>query len=157
MLRYLLSRLLYMLPVVWLVVSVVFLLIHLVPGDPIQQMLGEGAAATDIDAARHAYGLDVPLGQQYVNYWRGILHGDMGRSLRLNQNVGQVIAKAYPATLQLTICRAGGGSWVGDSRRRALGAAPQSLGRSRAKLCLAAGIVVPQFRSGTDPHTRLCD
>ena len=103
MLRYLLSRLLYMLPVVWLVVSVVFLLIHLVPGDPIQQMLGEGAAATDIAAARHAYGLDVPLGQQYVNYWRGIVHGDMGRSLRLNQNVGHVIAQAYPATLELTI------------------------------------------------------
>src|SRR5208337_5249959 len=62
MLRYFFSRLLYMLPVVWLVVSVVFLLIHLVPGDPIQQMLGEGAAATDIAAARHAYGLDAPLG-----------------------------------------------------------------------------------------------
>ena len=88
MLRYIFSRLLYMLPVVWLVVSVVFLLIHLVPGDPIQQMLGEGAAATDIAAARHAYGLDVPLSRQYVNYWRGILHGDMGTSLRLNQPVG---------------------------------------------------------------------
>src|SRR5208337_5485729 len=103
MLRYLFSRLLYMLPVVWLVVSVVFLLIHLVPGDPIQQMLGEGAAATDIAAARHAYGLDVPLGQQYVNYWRGIVHGDLGRSLRFNQNVGQVIEQAYPATMELTV------------------------------------------------------
>jgi ABC-type dipeptide/oligopeptide/nickel transport system permease component len=103
MLRYLLSRLLYMLPVVWLVVSAVFLLIHLVPGDPIQQMLGEGAAATDIAAARHAYGLDVPLGQQYLSYWRGILHGDLGRSLRLNQDVGRVITQAYPATLELTI------------------------------------------------------
>ena len=76
--RYILTRLLYMLPVIWLVVSVVFLLIHLVPGDPIQQMLGEGAPAADITAARHAYGLDVPLGTQYVNYWRGLLHGDMG-------------------------------------------------------------------------------
>ncbi len=103
MLRYVFSRLLYMLPVVWLVVSVVFLLIHLVPGDPIQQMLGEGAAATDVAAARHAYGLDVPLGRQYVNYWGGILHGDMGRSLRLNQNVGHVIAQAYPATMELTL------------------------------------------------------
>ena len=103
MLRYLSTRALYMLPVVWLVVSVVFLLIHLVPGDPIQQMLGEGAAATDLAAARHAYGLDVPLGQQYVNYWRGILHGDMGRSLRLNQNVSHVIAQAYPETMELTL------------------------------------------------------
>ena len=97
-----------MLPVVWLVVSVVFLLIHLVPGDPIQQMLGEGAAATDIAAARHAYGLDVPLGQQYVNYWRGLLHGDMGRSLRYNQNVGHIVAQAYPWTLQLALAAPAG-------------------------------------------------
>ena len=103
MLRYVLSRLLYMVPVVWLVVSVVFLLIHLVPGDPIQQMLGEGAAAVDIAAARHAYGLDVPLGQQYVNYWQGLLHGDLGRSLRFNQNVGHIIVEAYPFTLELTL------------------------------------------------------
>src|SRR5271157_1380625 len=101
--RYIITRVLYTLPVIWLVVSTVFLLIHFVPGDPIQQMLGEGAAAGDIQAARHAYGLDVPLGQQYVNYWRGLLHGDMGRSLRFNQNVGHIIAQAYPYTLQLTI------------------------------------------------------
>jgi ABC-type dipeptide/oligopeptide/nickel transport system permease component len=103
MLRRTLSRLLYTIPVVWLVVSVVFLLIHLVPGDPIQQMLGEGAASADIAAARHAYGLDVPLGHQYLNYWRGLLHGDMGKSLRFNQNVGHIIAQAYPWTLQLTL------------------------------------------------------
>jgi peptide/nickel transport system permease protein len=103
MLRYLFTRLLSMVPVVWLVVSVVFLLIHLVPGDPIQQMLGEGAAETDIAAARHAYGLDVPLGEQYVHYWRGIVHGDMGKSLRFNQNVGHIIAQAYPFTVQLTL------------------------------------------------------
>ncbi len=91
-----------MLPVLWLVVSVVFLLIHLVPGDPIQQMLGEGAASADIAAARHSYGLDVSIGTQYVNYWRGVLHGNLGLSLRFNQNVGRVIAERYPATLQLT-------------------------------------------------------
>jgi len=102
MFRYITTRLLYLLPVVWLVVSVVFLLIHLVPGDPIQQMLGEGAASADIEAARHAYGLDVPIGQQYVNYWKGVLHGDLGKSLRLNQNVSSVIAQAYPATITLT-------------------------------------------------------
>jgi peptide/nickel transport system permease protein len=103
MLRQLASRLLYTLPVLWLVVSVVFLLIHLVPGDPIQQMLGEGAASADIEAARHAYGLDVPLGTQYFNYWKGVLHGDLGRSLRLNQEVAPVIARAYPATMILTV------------------------------------------------------
>src|SRR6201993_5201411 len=96
-------RLVYTLPVIWLVVSTVFLLIHFVPGDPIQQMLGEGAAAGDIEAARHAYGLDVPLEQQYLNYWKGVLHGDLGKSLRFNEGVTSLIAKRYPNTLQLTL------------------------------------------------------
>ena len=103
MIRYLFTRLAYMLPVVWLVVSVVFLLIHLVPGDPIQAMLGESAASADIQAARHAYGLDVPLSTQYVRYWGGVLHGDLGQSLRLNKPVRSLVAQAYPATLSLTL------------------------------------------------------
>ena len=103
MLRYLATRVLYMVPVLWLVVSVVFLLIHIVPGDPIQQMLGEDAAGADIQAARHAYGLDLPLRQQYVNYWKGVLHGDLGRSLRFDEPVSKVVLERYPWTLQLTI------------------------------------------------------
>lgn len=103
MLKYISTRLLYTIPVLWLVVSVVFLLIHLVPGDPIQQMLGEGASAADIQAARHAYGLDVPIGRQYVNYWKGVLHGDLGRSLRFDQPVTRIISQRYPWTLQLTL------------------------------------------------------
>jgi ABC-type dipeptide/oligopeptide/nickel transport system permease component len=103
MLRHVLSRLVYTLPVIWLVVSVVFLLIHFVPGDPIQQMLGEGAPAADVQALRHAYGLDVPLGQQYLNYWKGVLRGDLGKSLRFNQGVTSLIAQRYPFTLQLTV------------------------------------------------------
>ncbi len=103
MLRYISTRLLYTIPVIWLVVSVVFMLIHLVPGDPIQQMLGEGASAADLQAARHAYGLDVPVGQQYVNYWKGVLHGDLGRSLRFDQPVSKLVLQRYPQTLQLTV------------------------------------------------------
>ena len=103
MLRYIATRLLYMVPVLWLVVSVVFLLIHLVPGDPIQQMLGEGASSTDIQAARHAYGLDVPIGQQYLNYWKGVFRRDLGRSLRFDQPVARVIAQRYPSTVKLTL------------------------------------------------------
>ena len=91
------------LPVLWVVVSVVFLLIHLVPGDPIVQMLGEGATASDIDALRHAYGLDAPLTQQYAHYWRGILHADLGQSLRLHDSVLHLILQRYPYTLALTL------------------------------------------------------
>jgi len=103
LLRYLATRVLYTLPVIWLVVSLVFLLIHLVPGDPIQQMLGEGLPAADLQVARHTYGLDLPLGQQYLNYWKGVLHGNLGTSIRYGQGVRQMIAQRYPYTLQLTI------------------------------------------------------
>jgi ABC-type dipeptide/oligopeptide/nickel transport system permease component len=101
-LRYVSTRVLYMVPVVWLVVSLVFLLIHIVPGDPIAQMLGEGAAIADIQAARHAYGLDQPLGHQYVNYWKGVLHGNLGQSIRFSQPVTSLILQRYPFTLRLT-------------------------------------------------------
>src|SRR6201996_3331462 len=101
--RRLLKRTLTTLPVLWLVVTVVFLLIHLVPGDPIVQMLGEGATASDIDALRHAYGFDAPLSQQYTHYWRGLLHADLGQSLRLHDSVTHLILQRYPYTLALTV------------------------------------------------------
>jgi ABC-type dipeptide/oligopeptide/nickel transport system permease component len=103
MLRYLSLRVLYTLPAVWLVVSIVFLLIHLVPGDPILQMLGEGAPAADVEATRHLYGLDLPLGEQYLHYWKGVLRGDLGPSLRYSQSVSKMIAQRYPYTLELTL------------------------------------------------------
>ena len=103
MFRYLSLRVLYTLPVVWLVVSLVFLLIHLVPGDPVMQMLGEGAPAADVQAIRHAYGLDEPLGRQYLHYWKDVLHGDLGSSLRYNQSVRSLVLQRYPYTLQLTV------------------------------------------------------
>ncbi|WP_263381314.1 ABC transporter permease [Granulicella arctica] len=98
-----LRRIAITLPVLWVVVSVVFLLIHLVPGDPIVQMLGEGATASDVSALRHAYGLDLPLGTQYANYWRGILHADLGQSLRLHDSVLHLVGQRYPYTLWLTL------------------------------------------------------
>jgi peptide/nickel transport system permease protein len=102
LLRSLLTRLGYTLPVLWLVVSIVFLLIHIVPGDPVEQMLGEGARPADIVALRHAYGLDLPLGTQYAHYWRGVLHGDLGRSIRLNDSVTHLVLTRYPFTVELT-------------------------------------------------------
>ena len=86
-----------------MVVSVVFLLIHLVPGDPIVQMLGEGATASDVDALRHAYGFDAPLRTQYIHYWNGVLHANLGQSLRLHDSVTHLVGQRYPYTLALTL------------------------------------------------------
>jgi ABC-type dipeptide/oligopeptide/nickel transport system permease component len=102
LLRSLITRLGYTLPVLWLVVSIVFLLIHIVPGDPVEQMLGEGARPADIAALRHLYGLDQPLRTQYFHYWRGVLHGDLGQSIRLNDAVTHLVLSRYPFTVELT-------------------------------------------------------
>jgi peptide/nickel transport system permease protein len=107
--KQILTRLALTLPVVWLVVSLVFLLIHLVPGDPIQQMLGEGASPADTVALRHQYFLDLPLHQQYLRYWNGVLHGDLGSSIRLHDTVAHLIAMRYPYTLALTLTALGFG------------------------------------------------
>ena len=90
------------LPVLWVVVSVVFLLIHLVPGDPVVQMLGEGATPADVASLRHSFHLDLPLPVQYTQYWSGVLHGDLGTSLRLHRPVVSLIAERYPYTVALT-------------------------------------------------------
>lgn len=104
-------RLLYTVPVLWLVVSLVFFLIHLVPGDPVVQMLGDGARPADIAALRHAYGLDLPLSVQYLHYWRGVLHGNLGQSLRMGQSVTSLVLHRYPYTLELTLAALFIGLW----------------------------------------------
>ena len=101
--KQILTRLVLTLPVVWLVVSLVFLLIHLVPGDPILQMLGEGATPADIDSLRHQYGLDQPLWKQYLLYWNGVVHGNLGDSIRLHDSVAHLVAQRYPYTLALAL------------------------------------------------------
>ena len=100
--RNIIKRTLTTLPVLWLVVTVVFLLIHIVPGDPIAQMLGDGASAGDISGLKHAYGFDLPLHTQYFRYWHGIVHGDFGQSLRMHDSVLHLVLQRYPYTLALT-------------------------------------------------------
>lgn len=101
MLRHLFFRLLYTLPALWLVLTLVFLLIHIVPGDPVQQMLGEGAAPAEVEQLRHALGLDQSLAAQYGHYLAGLARGNLGQSFKFQAPVGRIIFERYPATLQL--------------------------------------------------------
>src|ERR1700724_2997148 len=103
MIRYISFRLLLALPALWLIVTMVFMLAHLVPGDPVAQMLGEGARADDLEQLRHTLGLDLPLPVQYGRYLAGVAHGNLGESFRFQQPVLQVVASHYPATLELAI------------------------------------------------------
>jgi len=99
--RHLLKRFLLTLPALWLVLTLVFLLIHIVPGDPVEQMLGEGAAPGQVIELRHSLGLDQPLYMQYGRYLENVLRGDFGQSLKFHRSVRSVIFERYPATLQL--------------------------------------------------------
>jgi peptide/nickel transport system permease protein len=107
-----LKRMAVVVPVMWAVVTLVFLLIHLVPGDPVVMYLGDSARPEDIQALRHKHGLDLPLWQQYVRLWlgaptkdgldkhRGLLRGDLGETFG-GKNVVKELLNRYPTTLKL--------------------------------------------------------
>ena len=103
MLRYLIGRLVLTIPVVLGVATLVFSLIHLVPGDPATAMLGEGAAPQDVVELRKTLGLDQPLMTQYVSFLRGAVSGNLGKSFRTGQPVTTMIAERVPATVELAL------------------------------------------------------
>jgi len=101
MLAFVVRRIVLTIPVIWIVVTLVFGLIHLVPGDPIAQMLGEGASVTEVARLRHELGLDRPVMAQYRAYLAGLYHGNLGVSFRDQQPVADSIRSRYPATIEL--------------------------------------------------------
>jgi len=101
MARHIFHRFLLTLPALWLVLTLVFLMIHIVPGDPVEQMLGEGAAPGEVVQLRHALGLDQPVLKQYGHYLNQLAHGDLGQSFKFQAPVRRIIFERYPATLSL--------------------------------------------------------
>ena len=103
MLNYILKRLLTLIPVLFVVSVAIFLLIHLVPGDPAAAMLGEQATQAQIDALRETLGLNAPLPIQYLRWVRGLFHGDWGRSLFMEGTMLEIIGSHMIPTLQQTL------------------------------------------------------
>jgi peptide/nickel transport system permease protein len=100
-LQYILRRFLQMIPITFGILTLVFSLIHLIPGDPAVQIAGENARPEDVQQVRKALGLDQPLWSQYVTYVTHVIRGDLGRSFQTNEAVTRQIAQRYPATMQL--------------------------------------------------------
>ena len=98
MLTYILQRLLGALLVILGVVSIVFLLIHIIPGDPVEIMLGESASTTDREALRVALGLNQPIWVQFQQYLAGLLQLDMGNSIHFRRPVTDLLLERLPAT-----------------------------------------------------------
>ncbi len=96
-------RLLILLPTVLGVVTLVFFLIHLIPGDPVELMLGETASLSDLDQLREDLGLNRPLAAQFGRVLRGLARGDLGHSFDYRSPVSQVILEKLPATAELAL------------------------------------------------------
>jgi peptide/nickel transport system permease protein len=101
--RYIIRRLVSMLPVILLVSVIIFMIIHLTPGDPVLIMLGEEATQETVTALRRELGLDQPLPLQYVTWLGRVVQGDLGRSIRTRQPVTEAIVERLPPTIQLTL------------------------------------------------------
>jgi peptide/nickel transport system permease protein len=101
--RYTLRRVFALVPVLLGVSLIVFLFLHLIPGDPASAMLGDHATPDALVQLRAAYGLDQPWPNQYVLFVGHIVHGDLGRSIRTNTPVTSELATRFPATAELTL------------------------------------------------------
>src|SRR5438045_4979444 len=100
MTQYIVRRILQMIPITLGILTLVFSLIHLIPGDPAAAIAGEAARPEDIIAVRKALGLDQPLWKQYVTYVGNVAHGDLGQSFVTHESVSKQIRERYPATIQ---------------------------------------------------------
>ncbi len=103
MLRYIIKRVLWMIPVILGVISIVFIINALTPGDPAAQMLGNGATQEQLEILRKDLGLDKPLVVRYLNYIGGIVKGDLGHSYVTKEAVVTSIARRFPTTFRLAL------------------------------------------------------
>ncbi len=103
MLHYLFSRTVSAIIVILGVSSIVFLLIHLIPGDPVEVMLGESAMAADKAQLRESLGLNLPLLQQWLNYLQQLAHFDLGQSLHSQKSISSILAEKIPVTAYLAL------------------------------------------------------
>ena len=103
LLNYVFKRVLWLFPVILGVVTLVFFLVHLIPGDPVDIMLGETAQAANKQMLRRELGLDKPIACQYFDFLKKLSRGNLGRSLHSQQPVLSLIMKKYPATLELML------------------------------------------------------
>jgi len=142
---YLIRRILALVPILAVVVSVAFLLIHLIPGDPVSVMLGPDATPAQIEAARQALGLDRPLPEQLLKFYARVLRGDLGRSYFLDRPVTQALLERAEPTLVLTLSALLVAIVIGVPSGIVAAAQPGSLWDRTLMLAALLGVCVPGF------------
>jgi len=142
---YLLRRILAVIPVMLVVVTVVFLLVHLIPGDPASAMLGPDATPAQIEATRRQFGLDRPIWEQLLNFYGRVLQGDLGHSYFLNRPVTGVLWERAEPTLLLTFSALLVAIAIGVPSGIVAGAYPGSLADRVLMLGALLGVCIPGF------------
>src|SRR5437867_12015440 len=142
---YLVRRLLAVIPVMMVVVTVVFLLIHLIPGDPVAVILGPDATPAQMDATRTQLGLDRPLHEQLLAFYARVLQGDLGRSYFLNRPVTQALWERAEPTALLTLSALLVAIFIGVPAGLIAGASPGSFWDRVLMLGALLGVCVPGF------------
>ncbi len=103
MLRYIVKRVIGVIPTLIIVVTFVFFFVRMIPGDPARLVAGPQATLEDVEVIREELGLNDPIPQQYVDYVTGLLHGDLGDSLRTKRPVAYEVSLRYMNTVKLTV------------------------------------------------------
>jgi ABC-type dipeptide/oligopeptide/nickel transport system permease component len=150
--------------VIWTVVSLVTLLIELVPGEPATTILGETATREQIENFNHKHGLDRPaffvsytsanrlkwngVDNRYVDYWAGLLHGDLGTSFRTDRPVLDMILERYPSTIELALTAMVIAVCIGIPLGVVAGTHKNSLTDNFASIIALLGISLPTFVIG---------
>ncbi|BCJ74756.1 peptide ABC transporter permease [Catellatospora sp. IY07-71] len=148
-LRFAARRLGRLLVSVWVLLTFAFLMIHLIPGDPVRAALGVSAPAELVEARREALGLTDPLWRQYADYLRGLLHGDLGTSMLTGMPVSQTIGERLPATVELAVLAFGGAALVSVPLGLLMAVLTRGGRRRPVELAFTSGsvvlAVVPEF------------
>jgi peptide/nickel transport system permease protein len=142
---YLVRRLLALIPVMAVVVTVVFFIIHLIPGDPVGVMLGPDATPSQIEETRKVLGLDRPIQEQLLKFYTRILRGDLGRSYFLDRPVTTALWERAEPTIVLTLCSLFVALVIGVPSGVIAAAHPGSLWDRMLMLGALLGVCIPGF------------
>ncbi|HVQ77949.1 MAG TPA: ABC transporter permease [Candidatus Binatia bacterium] len=145
MTAYLARRILALIPVLAVVVTIVFLLIHLIPGDPVSVMLGPDATTTQIEATRQALGLDRPIWDQLLTFYGRVLRGDLGQSYFLDRPVTQALWERAEPTMVLTLSALLVAVAIGVPSGIVAGAYPGSIWDRVLMTTALLGVCIPGF------------
>ena len=148
MIAYVLRRLLIAIPILFGITLVVFLMLHEAGGDPAELMLGLHADPASVAKLRHQLGLDKPLAVQYLDFLRGALHGDLGRSYQSNTPVTHEVLSRFPATVELAVAAMLIALVIGFTMGTLAATRRHSLFDYSSTLVALAGVSIPTFWLG---------